>query len=43
MIMWQHCGCSVEVMDENREVRGCLIITIRLDYGDKRNILIMKV
>jgi len=41
--MWMHCGCTVERIQEEREVRGCSVSTdkgfVDLEYGSERNIL----
>ncbi|MDP2364746.1 MAG: hypothetical protein Q8M94_13390 [Ignavibacteria bacterium] len=39
VLMWKECGCVIDRIPENREVRGCVINGINLTYGDTLNIL----
>jgi hypothetical protein len=36
MLMWQNCGCTIERIMEDREVRGCNINGVQLKQIDTR-------
>lgn len=37
--MWQHCGCSIEKVDDPRQTRGMCINGIAIEFGDSKKIL----
>lgn len=39
MIMWQHCGCTIERIMETREVNGCNIDGVQLTHPDTRELV----
>ena len=38
MIMWDHCGCKIEELEETRQIRSCNINGVHLNQIDLREL-----